>query len=175
MIKTPSTFYATQANSGSYSQTNCAPACVAMALRYQRGIMTSVRSIRDTVSTKMFWNDITLGIGLTLHKVKYHDVQVYETQDLDDLLNGYAYKKGVVIINVNMWHVRRGKGINKPYSTLHPFWKHYLVVTGVTDDGYYSVLDPYTNDPVARLYSKQVLVDAMQQWNRNAHLIEKDG
>jgi hypothetical protein len=68
---------------------------------------------------------------------------------------------GSIIINVNMWGLPRGVGINKPYRTLHPFWGHYLVVTGIIGDQLV-VLDPYDDhNPYGRLYDYDTLMSAI--------------
>ncbi len=107
-------------------------------------------------------------------KIKHKSVTFQNKYTITNQLD----KNGIVLINVNMNNLSRGKEIGKPYFTF-PFpggWGHFLVIVGYKKVGnklLFEVHDSYVRNGNNRLYDADEIQFALNRYNPEILIVKR--
>ena len=162
---------------------HCGPIAAMMARRFAddsykpEKTMTEITRARSLVNDFMglerdddfgrWWEIDDIETYLKFNGVKYQSVTLTKGRNTEDQIKGLLDKKQMVVVNVNMNHIPRGRESNKPYLTffIPGGWGHFLAVVGYkyqNEELYFEIHDSFSPHGRNRLYAAKYIVGSMK-------------
>ncbi len=181
-------WYFNQMNTGEFSDINCGPTTVSMAIKWANESFTKTPlEARNTYRTDGGWwytDDIVN--YLNKYNVNNHYIDIPNINALqNEIENG-----NLAILCLDMYYIRNEvsakRHTDKFYITNNTGWGHFIAVKGYKifdNEIYYEVYDPYsyenryTNESlkgIDRYYRSTDLNIAVQNWWKYAIIVSKD-
>lgn len=181
-------WYYDQGNTGPYSDVNCGPSSVTMAIKWANASFSKTpEEARKTYRPTGGWwytNDIVN--YLNLHSIPNHTIDVSHI----DLIQSELNLGNIAILCLDMYYIRSQSQdkwhVDKFYSTNNTGWGHFIVIKGyknVDNKVYYEVYDPYSfgkkySDGSIkgedRYYRSEDLNNAVANWWKYAIIVSKN-
>lgn len=157
---------------------NCGPIAALMLSKFsKRGalskdLMSNIqyarKSIQKNPDSNRWWSINDIEKYFVKEGIKHHLLVSKNKYTIKNQLDN----KAIVIINVNMNNLSRGKNSGKPYFTfpIPGGWGHFLVIVGYKQVGerlMYEVHDSFIKGGNNRLYGANEIQFALQRYNPN--------
>jgi hypothetical protein len=172
-------WYFNQINTGKFSDINCGPTTVSMAIKWANESFTKTPlEARNTYRTDGGWwytDDINN------HYIDIPNINALQ----NEIENG-----NLAILCLDMYYIRNEVSVkwhtDKFYTTSHSGWGHFIIVKGFKafdNEIYYEVYDPYSYENryankvlkgIDRYYRGTDLNTAVQNWWKYAIIVSKD-
>ncbi|RVU84019.1 hypothetical protein EOL70_14540 [Leucothrix sargassi] len=132
-----------------------------------RGIVNEFSGLERGEDFGRWWEFEDIETYLKFTGVKYKTVEMTKGRNTEAQIKQMVDKNQLVLVNVNMNHIPRGKNANKPYSTFYipGGWGHYLAVVGYTYQNgklYFEMHDSFSIKGRNRLYEAKYIIGSMK-------------
>ena len=132
-----------------------------------RGIVNDFLGLKRDEDFGRWWEFDDIETYLKFMGVKYEAVKITKERDTEKQIKDLLAKKQMVLVNVNMNHIPRGRSANKAYSTFYipGCWGHFLAVVGYQyQEGelYFEMHDSFSPNGRNRLYAAKYIVGSMK-------------
>ena len=162
---------------------HCGPLAAIMARRFAdkrykpEQTMSEIKNARGLVNEFLgreknedfgrWWEFEDIETYLKFMGVKHKLVKMTKGRNTEIQIKELLDKKQMVLVNVNMNHIPRGRDANKPYSTFYMpgGWGHFLAVVGYQykdNELYFEMHDSFSPQGRNRLYSAKYIIGSMR-------------
>jgi hypothetical protein len=182
-------WYYDQMNSGAYSNVNCGPTSVTMALKWAKADFTKTPVDARNVyrSSGGWWYTDDIINYLNQFSVTNYTIAMTQFNSIQSELNA----GNIAILCLDMYYIRSQEKdkwhLDKFYTASTKSWGHFIVIKGyktVDNNIYYEVYDPYcfgmkytdgTFKGKDRYYRSEDLNSAVSTWWNYAIIVTKTG
>ena len=180
-------WYMDQMGTGQYSDINCGPTTVTMAIKwYNKQFSKTPEGARNTYTASGEWNFDHIINYLNKYSVNNYTIAI----DSPDSLINELEKGNIIILLLDMFYIRNERNeqwrIDKFYKTLNAEWGHYIILKGyklVDNELFFEVYDSNSfgsiyNDRSLkgkdRYYHFSDLDKATNNWGDYAVIVSKE-
>ena len=164
---------------------HCGPLAAIMARRFAdpsfkpKKTYTEIKTARGLVNDFMgldrdknigrWWEFEDIETYLKFMGISAKSVKITKGRNTENQIKKLLDTKQMVLVNVNMNHIPRGKNTNKPYSTFYipGGWGHFLAVVGYTYKDkklFFEMHDSFSPNGRNRLYEAKYIIVSMKRF-----------
>ena len=136
-------------------------------IKTARGLVNDFLGLAQNENFGRWWEFEDIETYLKFMGVKHKSVKLTKGRNTASQITALLDKKQMVLVNVNMNHIPRGRDANKPYSTFYlpGGWGHFLAVVGYQykdKELYFEMHDSFSPQGKNRLYSAKHIIGSMR-------------
>ncbi|PWQ98381.1 hypothetical protein DKT75_04440 [Leucothrix arctica] len=161
-----------------FADTNYKPQNTFKEIKSARGLVNDFLGLDRNKDFGRWWEFADIETYLNFMGVRYKSTKLTKGRNTESQIKKLLDQQQMVLVNVNMNHIPRGKNANKPYSTFYipGGWGHFLAVVGYEykdEKLYFEMHDSFSPNGRNRLYEAKYIIGSMKKFEPEFLQIER--